>query len=106
MVSESSMKRSEERKEAEAEFNMYLCNIKLDVVNISTIFFLFEVLKSIIYLPGIQYAKLYLSFIKWKSTSRDETRIKHMIHHSPIVANLLLVIVLKYDSTFVSHTPI
>lgn len=33
------MKHSEERKEAEAEYNMYLCNIKLDVVNISTIFF-------------------------------------------------------------------
>lgn len=35
----SHMKHSEERKEAEAEYNMYLCNIKLDVVNISTIFF-------------------------------------------------------------------
>lgn len=29
-----------------------------------------------------------------------------MIHHSHIVANLLLVIVMKYDPTFVSHTPI
>lgn len=94
------MKHSEERKEAEAEYNMYLCNIKLDVVNISTIFFLFEVLKSIIYVPGIQYSKLYLSFIIWKSTSRDETCIKHMIHHSHIVANLLLVIVMTYDPTF------
>lgn len=33
------MKHLEERKEAEAEYNMCLYNIKLDVVNISTIFF-------------------------------------------------------------------